>query len=216
METGDMKKGLIGRKLGMTQIYDEAGQVIPVTVVEAGPCAVVALRTLAKDGYSAVQLGFGAAKAKNVSRAVKGHLQASGQQDTPPAVIREVRLDADPEQAAGDVLDVSIFSQGEFVDVTGRSKGHGFQGVVRRWKFGGGRASHGGGWTRRPGSIGMCVSPGKPFKGKKMPGHMGCVRRTVQNLVVVDVRPDDHLLLIKGAVPGPSGGLVTVRNAVKK
>ncbi len=211
-----MKKGLIGRKLGMTQIYDDEGRFIPVSVIEVGPCPVIALRTRDRDGYCALQIGFGTRKAKNVSLAVKGHVAASGLRETPPATIREIRLDADPEATVGDTLGADLFSAGEFVDVTGRSKGRGFQGVVKRWKFGGGRASHGGGWERKPGSIGMCVSPGKVYKGRKMPGQMGNARRTVQNLEIVQVRPDEQLLLVKGGVPGPAGGMLTVRSAVKK
>ena len=211
-----MTKGMIGRKLGMTQVYAEDGTAVPVTVIEIGPCPVLALRTNERDGYSAVQLGFGTRKAKNVSKAVRGHVRAAGLEDTPPATIREVRLDGDADGKVGDVLKADLFAKDEFVDVTGRSKGRGFQGVVKRWRFAGGRASHGGGWTRKPGSIGMCVSPGKIFKGKKMPGHMGSVQRTVQNLRVVEVRPDDDIIFVRGAVPGPNGGTVMVRNAVKR
>ena len=211
-----MIKGIVGRKLGMTQVYDDEGRIQPVTVIEVGPCTVLAVRTAEKDGYSAVQYGFGTRKAKNVSKAVRGHVAAAGLQDTPPAVIREVRTDADPEVEVGAAVGADLFAADEYVDVTGRSKGRGFQGVVKRWNFGGGRASHGGGWTRKPGSIGMCVSPGKVYKGRKMPGHMGNVQRTVQNLRIVDVRTDENLLLIKGAVPGPNGGTVIVRSAVKK
>jgi large subunit ribosomal protein L3 len=211
-----MKKGLIGKKLGMTQVFSEDGTVLPVTVIAVGPCPVLALRTLERDGYSAVQLGFGKRKAKNVSKPVRGHVRAAGLEDTPPAVVREVRLDQDAETEVGDVMTAEVFEKDEFVDVTGRTKGRGFQGVVKRWNFGGGRASHGGGWRRKPGSIGMCVSPGKIFKGKKMPGHMGNVQRTVQNLRIVDVRPEDGVILVKGAIPGPSGGTVVVRSAVKR
>ncbi|HOG49887.1 MAG TPA: 50S ribosomal protein L3, partial [Lentisphaeria bacterium] len=155
-----MKKGLIGKKLGMTHIYTEAGVMVPVTAIEVGPCSVIALKTQAKDGYCAVQLGFGARKAKNVSKAVLGNLAPAGLQATPPAVIREVRLDADPEYQVGDKLGADLFAANEFVDVTGRTKGRGFAGVVRRWNFGGGRGSHGGAWERRTGSIGMCSAPG--------------------------------------------------------
>ncbi|MCK5801338.1 MAG: 50S ribosomal protein L3 [Lentisphaeria bacterium] len=211
-----MEKGIVGKKLGMTQVYDENDRLVPVTVVEAGPCTVLALRTMGRDGYSSVQLGFGSRKAKNVSKALRGHVRGAGLEDTPPAVIREVRLDTDPEQTIGDVIAADVFAKGDFVDVRGRTKGRGFQGVVKRWRFGGGRASHGGGWTRRPGSIGMCVSPGKIYKGRKMPGQMGDAQRTVQNLEIVQVRKDDNLLLIKGAIPGANGGVVTVCKAIKK
>jgi large subunit ribosomal protein L3 len=209
-------KGIIGRKLGMTHVFEEPGRVVPVTVVQAGPCTVLALRTRERDGYSAVQLGFGARKAKNVSQSVRGHLKAAGRADDPPAVIREIRLAADADSAVGDRMGAATFAVDEYVDVTGRTKGRGFQGVVRRHRFGGGRASHGGGWTRRPGSIGMCVSPARTYKGRKMPGHMGSVQRTVQSLRVVEVRPADDLLFIKGALPGPTGGIVVVRSACKK
>jgi large subunit ribosomal protein L3 len=210
-------KGIIGKKLGMTQVYDETGVLIPVTVVEAGPCPVVAVKTVERDGYVAQQLGFGAKKVKNVSKPELGHLKAAGIDSTPPSVLREVRMDAVPEeQGVGSVIKADVFAKGEYVDVTARSKGRGFQGVVKRWRFGGGRASHGGGWTRRPGSIGMCVNPGKVYKGRKMPGQMGSVQRTVQNLEIVDVRVDDDVLLIRGAIPGPNGGTVMVRSAIKK
>ncbi len=211
-----MKKGLIGKKLGMTHIYTEAGVMVPVTAIEVGPCSVIALKTQAKDGYCAVQLGFGARKAKNVSKAVLGNLAPAGLQATPPAVIREVRLDADPEYQVGDKLGADLFAANEFVDVTGRTKGRGFAGVVRRWNFGGGRGSHGGAWERRTGSIGMCSAPGKVQKRRKMPGQMGNVNRTVQSLQVMQVRAEQNLLLVKGAIPGPTGGLVMVRSAVKK
>ncbi len=210
-------KGIIGKKLGMTQIYDENGNLVPVTVIEAGPCPVVAVKTAERDGYVAQQLGFGTAKVKNVTKPELGHLKVAGLDTAPPAVLREVRLDAVPEgQGVGSVLKADIFAKGEFVDVTGRSKGKGFQGVVRRFRFGGGRASHGGGWVRRPGSIGMCVDPGKVRKGQPMPGNMGDVQRTVQNLVVVAVRPDDDVLLVRGSIPGANGSTVMVRSAVKK
>ena len=211
-----MKKGLIGKKLGMTHIYTETGAMVPVTAIEVGPCPVIALKTQSKDGYCAVQLGFGSRKAKNVSKAVLGNLAPAGLETTPPAIIREVRLDADPEYQVGDKLGADLFAANEFVDVTGRTKGRGFAGVVRRWKFGGGRASHGGAWERRTGSIGMCAAPGKVYKRRKMPGQMGNVNRTVQSLQVVQVRAEKNLLLVKGAIPGPTGGLVIIRNAVKK
>ena len=209
-------KGIVGKKLGMTQVYEADGRVIPVTVVEAGPCPVLALRTRGKDGYSALQLGFGTRKAKNVSKAVRGHVAQAGLQDTPPARIREIRTESDPEAAVGDVVTTDIFAPEEFVDVTARTKGRGFQGVVKRWKFSGGRASHGRSGVRRPGSIGMCVKPGKIYRGHKMAGHMGNVQRTAQGLQVVQVRPEQNLLLIKGSVPGPNGGLVVIRSACKR
>ena len=209
-------KGIIGRKLGMTQIYTEDGQQVPVTAIEAGPCTVLAVRTPEKDGYCALQLGFGQRKVKNVSKAVLGHLAASGQQATPPAKIREIRLSSPAENAVGDTLTPELFSCDEYVDVVGRTKGRGFQGVVKRWGFGGGRASHGKSGVRRPGSIGMCVNPAKVYKGHKMAGHMGSAQRTMQGLQIVGVRPEENLILIRGSVPGPNGGIVLVRSARKK
>ena len=211
-----MKKGMIGKKLGMTQVYTEKGVLVPVTAIELGPCPVLEVRTKEKNGYSALQLGFGSRKAKNVSKAVIGNLKKANLQDNPPAVIQEIRLDEDPAQEIGSAIKADIFAVDEFVDVRGRTKGRGFQGVVKRWRFGGGRASHGGAWVRRSGSIGMCAAPGKVYKGRKMPGHMGNVFRTVENLRVVAVRPELNLLLVKGAIPGSIGGYVTVMNAVKK
>lgn len=212
-----MKKGIIGKKLGMSQVYDETGVLVPVTVIEAGPCPVVALKDANRDGYVAQQLGFGKRKVKNTTKAMLGNLKEAGITENPPAVLREIRLDEIPEdQGVGAVLKSDIFAKGDYVDVTGTSKGRGFQGVVKRWNFGGGRASHGGGWTRRPGSIGMCVSPGKIYKGRKMPGQTGNVQRTVQNLEVVEARPDTDLLLVKGSIPGSIGGIVIVRAAIKK
>lgn len=211
-----MKKGLIGKKLGMTQIFNEQGALVPVTVISCGPCTVITAKTVEKDGYSALQLGFGSRKVKNVSKAILGNLKAANLESNPPEVIKEIRMDADPTQKAGDVLDVDIFAVDEYVDVTGTTKGRGFQGVVHRWHFAGGRKTHGGAWTRRTGSIGMCEKPGKVMKGHPMPGHMGDVNRTTQNLKVVGVRPEEHLLFVKGGIPGANGGVVVVRNAVKK
>jgi large subunit ribosomal protein L3 len=211
-----MKKGILGRKLGMTQVYDENGTRIPVTVIAAGPCPVLAVRKQVPDGYSALQLGFGARKVKNTAKALIGHVKAAGVEAAPPAVIREVRLDGDPEAKVGDVLKADLFQKGDVVDVSGVTKGRGFQGVVRRWRFAGGRASHGGGWVRRPGSIGMKVHPGRTLRGQRMGGHMGHVTRTVQNLRVVEVRAADDLILVSGAIPGPNGGTLMVRSAVKQ
>jgi large subunit ribosomal protein L3 len=207
-------KGLIGRKLGMTQIFDE-GRVVPVTAVEVGPCTVLAARTADRDGYSALQLGFGQRKAKNVSKAVRGHVAKAGMTDSAPMWIREIRLESDSETPIGEQLGAALFEKGETVDISGRTKGRGFQGVVKRYRFGGGRASHGGDWERRPGSIGMCEKPARVYRGRKMPGQMGNVRRTVQNLTVVQVRPEENILLLRGAVPGPNGGCVIVRQAKK-
>jgi len=208
--------GLIGKKLGMTQIYSEDGKVVPVTVVEAGPCAVLDVRKQDSHGYSALQVGFGNKKAKNVSKAVLGHLAKSQNAENPPAIIKEIRLEEDPTAELGSSVTADSFETGSYVDVTGTSKGKGFQGVVKRYNFGGGRASHGGDWTRKPGSIGMCEFPGEVYKGRKMPGHTGSVQCTIMGLQVVQVRAEENILLIKGAIPGHKGGIVTIRTAKKK
>ncbi len=209
-------KGLIGKKVGMTQLYDEKGKVTPVTVIEAGPCTVIDQMTQERNGYSALQLGFGTKKAKNVSKAVKGHCEKSGLNENPPQYIREIRVQEDSEVEAGSVLTVEQFNENEFIDVVGTTKGRGFQGVVKRYNFGGGRYSHGGGWKRKPGSIGQCESPAHVDKGRKMPGHMGTAQRTIQNLKIVRIDKADNLIFIKGAIPGPNGGIVIVRSAIKK
>lgn len=208
--------GLIAKKLGMTRVYDDQGRVTPVTVLEAGPCRVLEVKSPTKHGYAAVQLGFGSRKPKNVSRAVRGHCRAAGIEDQPPARIREFRIADHTKFTVGSELLVDIFAVDGFVDVTGTTKGRGFQGVVRRWHFAGGMASHGGGWHRRPGSSGQCEWPGHVMKGKKSPGQLGNTRRTVQNLRVVRVSVEENLLYVKGAVPGPNGGYLLVRIARKK
>ena len=208
--------GLIGKKLGMTQVYDENGKVVPVTVIQAGPCPVLDVRTQDSHGYSALQVGYGNKKAKNVSKAVLGHLNKSGNAENPPALIKEIRLSEDPSEELGQALTVEAFEAGSYVDITGTTKGKGFQGVVKRYNFGGGRASHGGDWTRKPGSIGMCEFPGRVYKGRKMPGQTGNVQRTIMGLQVVSVRPEDNVVLVKGAVPGAKGGIVVLRTAKKK
>lgn len=210
-------KGILGKKLGMTQVFDEGRQRIPVTVIEAGPCTVLAQRTAEVNGYTALQLGFGRRRAKNVTKPILGQLKAADQQDTPPERIREIRWDESAEQQnVGDTLNVDQFDQGDFVDVTGMTKGRGFQGVVKRHGFAGQSASHGFDWTRKPGSIGMCEKPARVYRGRKMPGRMGHARRTVQNLRIVDVRPDDNVLLVKGSVPGANGDYLVIRQALKK
>ena len=210
-------KALIGKKIGMTQVYDEQGTLIPVTVIQVGPCVVTAVKTVERDGYDALQLGFGARKAKNLTRAEKGHLTKAVAVDEAgklPAILREFRgLEA---AEPGTVLNVGVFAAGDFLDVVGTTKGRGFQGVVKRWNFGGGRASHGGAWERRPGSIGMCEFPGRVAKGKKMAGHYGCDRCTIQNLKVVRVNVEENYLMVKGAIPGANGGILLVRSALKK
>lgn len=200
--------GIIGRKLGMTQIFDESGAVVPVTVIEAGPCPVVQVRTEDRDGYAAVQLGFGAQKDSRATRAEKGHASKAGL-ETAPRVLKEFRFDAAP--AVGESVTVDGFERGIRVKVTGVTKGRGFQGVMKRHGFGGGRASHGATRVHRaPGSIGAGTNPSRVIKGKKMPGHMGDVQQTVRNLLVAKVDAERNLLYVRGAVPGPVNGVVFV------
>ena len=200
--------GIIGRKLGMTQIFDESGAVVPVTVIEAGPCPVVQVRTEDKDGYAAVQLGFGAQKDKRATRAEKGHATKAGL-ETAPRVLKEFRFDEAP--AVGENVTVDGFERGIRVKVTGVTKGRGFQGVMKRHGFGGGRASHGATRVHRaPGSIGAGTNPSRVIKGKKMPGHMGNAQQTVRNLLVAKVDAERNLLYVRGAVPGPVNGVVFV------
>lgn len=208
--------GLIGKKLGMTHLYDEDGRLVPVTVVDVGPNKVVGLRTREKNGYSAVCLGYGRRKLKNVSKALRTEIAKAGYTDYAPERIREVRLDEDAEIEIGAEVGTDLFNNGDFVDIAGITKGRGFQGVVKRHGFRGGGASHGSGWQRRSGSVGECEKPGRLMRGRKMSGQMGNVRRTVQNLKVVFVRPDENVILVKGAIPGPNGGLILVRKAKKK
>lgn len=210
-----MKKGIIGKKIGMTQIFDENGKVIPVTVIEAGPCAVVQKKTVENDGYSAVQLGFSDAKVNRVNKPLKGHF-AKGDV-APKKVLREFRLEDDSALNVGDIIKADIFADGEYVDVTGTSKGKGYQGTIKRWNGSRLKETHGTGPVHRhAGSMGACSTPSRIFKGKKMPGHMGAERVTVQNLIVAKVDAENNLLAIKGAVPGPKGGTVLVYNSVKK
>ena len=205
---------LIGKKIGMTRVYDDAGKQVPVTVVQVGPCVVVQRKSAKPDGYEAVQLGFGEQKESRLTKPAQGHFKKAGAK--PQKILREVRVDAAEAAKAGDVLTAALFEGVKFVDVLGHTKGRGFQGVVKRFRFAGGRASHGGGWNRKPGSIGNREWPARVFKNKKLPGHMGSVDVTTQNLRVVKVLADDHALLLEGAVPGPMGGIVLVRKAIKK
>jgi large subunit ribosomal protein L3 len=205
---------LIGKKLGMTQVYDAQNVLVPVTVVEAGPCSVVQVKTVEIDGYNAVQLGFSAQKVKNSSKAELAHAKKAGL-EVAPRVLSEVRLNEKPTQKAGDVLTVEIFKEGQLIDVTGVTKGKGFQGVVKRFRVAGGPASHGSMFHRRIGSIGMRQTPGRTWKNQAMPGHMGQLQRTMQNLTVVKVIADKNIILVKGAIPGANGEDVIVRTAIK-
>jgi large subunit ribosomal protein L3 len=206
-------KGVLGEKLGMTQVFDDVGRIVPVTVVQAGPCVVTAIRTAESDGYAAVQLGYGKAPRK-VTKPVAGHYEKAGV--TPRRHLVELRTDDASEYQLGQEVTVSVFEAGQKIDVTGKSKGKGTAGVMKRHGFKGLSASHGTQRKHRsPGSIGGCATPGRVFKGLRMAGRMGNARTTVQSLTVHAVDQDKGLVLIKGAVPGPNGGLLLLRSAVK-
>ena len=193
-------KGIIGRKVGMTRIFNEDGKVVPVTVIEAGPCPVVQVKTKDHDGYDAIQLGFGARKEQRTNKPLMGHFGKSGV--APVKMLREVRLDEASGVDVGSKVQADIFKVGERVKVTGFSKGKGFQGVVKRWGFAGGPDSHGSKTHRQGGSIGQCATPAKVWKNRKMPGHAGNRRVTVKNIEVVQVDPEKNLIAVRGAVPG--------------
>lgn len=205
---------LIGKKIGMTQIYDEQNRLVPVTVVQAGPCPIVQIKTTETDGYNALQIAFDEQKEARVAQPQQGHFAKAGVKTH--RVLSEVRLDDVSEYKVGDVLGVDKLEAGQRVDVIGQTKGRGFQGVMKRWNFSGGPASHGSMFHRRGGSYGHCQWPGEVQKGKKMPGHMGAKRRTVQNLDIVKVIEDKNLLLIRGSFPGGKGSDVFVRVAKKQ
>jgi large subunit ribosomal protein L3 len=208
-------KGMLGTKLGMTQLWDENNRVVPVSVVQAGPCVVTQVRTRDKDGYSAVQLGFGAVKPKQLTKPSAGHFEKAGV--TPRKHLVEIRTSDASEYTLGQELSADVFTAGDVIDVTGVSKGKGTAGVMKRHGFSGLRASHGVHRKHRaPGSIGGCATPGRVFKGLRMAGRMGAERVTVQNLVVHGVDAERGLILIKGAIPGNKGGLVVLRSAAKK
>jgi large subunit ribosomal protein L3 len=205
---------ILGKKIGMTQVYDAQNVLVPVTVVEAGPCPVVQVKTIESDGYNAVQLGFGAQKPNNASKAETNHAKKAGLSAT-PRVLNEVRLPEAYSGKAGDVVTVAAFSEGQVIDVLGVSKGKGFQGVVKKHGAAGGPAAHGSMFHRRIGSIGMRQTPGRSWKNQSMPGHMGSNNRTVQNLRVVKVLADKNLILVKGAIPGANGDDVIIRSGKK-
>jgi len=206
-----MINGLLGKKIGMSQVFAADGQRIPVTVLEAGPCTILQKKTAEADGYEAVQLGFGAKKAHRANKPAMGHFKKAGKGAF--SHIREFQ--GDEECQIGDEVTCEMFKPGDRIDVTGTSKGKGFQGVMKRWGFAGGRGSHGSMFKRGPGAIGQSAWPAKVFKGKKMAGQMGNARCTTQNLIVVDVRPEKNLILVRGAVPGPKNGLVMIRKGIK-
>ena len=211
---GSAIKGILGKKLGMTQVFDANNKMVPVTVVEAGPCVVTQVRTLENDGYAAVQIAFGAIDPRKVKKPMIGHFEKAGV--TPRRHLVELRTSDASTYELGDELTVETFETGQDVDVVGTTKGKGFAGVMKRHGFHGDSASHGSHKNhRKPGSIGACATPGRVFKGHRMAGRMGVVRQTTQNLTIHAVDVDRGLLLIKGAVPGPRGGIVLVRTAAK-
>lgn len=206
-----MVSTILGRKIGMTQVWDENDNVVPVTVVQAGPCTVSQVKTKSSDGYDAVQIGFGDVKANRINKPLKGHFDAHGVE--PMRYLREVRVENGEEHSCGDQVTVADFAEVKSVDVTGTSKGKGFQGTIKRWNFSRGPMTHGSRNQRRPGSIGQCAYPARVRKGLHMAGHMGAERVTVKNLKLVRVDTEQNLMLIKGAIPGGKNALVSIRMA---
>ena len=208
-----MKKALIGRKVGMTQIFDEEGKVIPVTAIEVGPCTVTQIKTVEQDGYTAVQLGFGEVKERKLNKPELGHL--SKNKLAPKKYLREFRLDSVEGMKVGDELKADVFAAGDKVDIQGTSKGKGFQGVIKRHGQSRGPMGHGSMYHRRPGSMGPTSTPGRVFPGKNLPGHMGVETVTIQNLEVVKVDLDKNVILVKGSVPGTKGSILKIKSSVK-
>ena len=209
-----MKKGIVGKKLGMTQLFDANGNVVPVTVIEAGPCVVSQKKTAENDGYEAVQIGYGDLKAGKVNKPMQGHFKKGDV--APKKVLREFRLEDCSALNVGDIIKADTFAEGDSVDVRGTSKGKGYAGTIKRWNFHRLKESHGSGpVARHGGSLGACSSPSRVFKGKKMAGHLGHERVTVQNLTVVKVDAEKNIIAVKGAVPGPKGGIVVLFDSVK-
>ena len=209
-----MQKAIIGKKIGMTQIFDETGKVIPVTVVEAGPCVVSMKKTVENDGYAAVQLGFGDLKPNKVNKPMKGHFDKSNV--APKRTLREFRFEDTDAYELGQIVKADIFAAGDKIDVTGTSKGKGYAGVIKRWNFQRLKETHGSGpVARHGGSMGACSTPSRVWKGKKMAGHLGTEKVTVQNLAVVKVDAENNLIAVKGAIPGPNGGTVVLKDSVK-
>ena len=209
-----MQKAIIGKKIGMTQIFDEKGRVVPVTVVEAGPCVVTQKKTVENDGYEAIQVGFGDQKPQRVSKPLMGHFNKGNV--APKKILKEFRLADCSAYNVGDLIKADVFANGDKIDVTGTSKGKGYAGVIKRWSFHRLKESHGTGpVARHGGSNGAISDPSRVWKGKKMAGHMGAEKVTVQNLIVVKVDAENNLIAIKGAIPGPNGGTVVLRDSIK-
>jgi large subunit ribosomal protein L3 len=210
-----MQKGIIGKKIGMTQIFDANGKVVPVTVVEAGPCPVTQKKTLENDGYESIQLGFQDVKVERLTKPLKGHFAKADV--APKKVLKEFRLSDVSSVNVGDVIKADIFAVGDSVDVTGTSKGKGTAGAIKRWNFSRLKETHGTGpVARHAGSLGACSDPSRVYKGKKLAGHLGHEKVTVQNLSIVKIDVENNLIAIKGAIPGPKGGIVVIRDSVKK
>ena len=209
-----MKKAILGKKLGMTQLFDEMGKIVPVTVVQAGPCVVVQKKTADNDGYDAVQIGFDEVKEKNINKPLKGHFDKAGV--SPKRFLREFKLENSADFNLGDEIKADVFEAGEKIDVTGTSKGKGYAGVIKRYNAHRLKETHGTGPVHRHnGSNGACSDPSKVFKGKKMPGQMGAVKVTVQNLEIVRIDAEDNIILVKGAIPGPKKSTVVLKESVK-
>ena len=210
-----MQKGIIGKKVGMTQIFDEKGNVVPVTVIEAGPCVVVQKKTVENDGYAAVQYGLGDVSPKHVTKPLKGHFDKS--EVAPKRTLREFRLDNTDAVNVGDIVKADVFAAGDHIDVVGTSKGKGYAGAIKRWNHSRLKETHGSGpVARHAGSLGACSTPSRVYKGMKGAGHLGSERVTVQNLVVVKVDAENNLIAVRGAVPGPKNGIVVLSDTVKK
>jgi large subunit ribosomal protein L3 len=207
-----MCKGIIGKKLGMTGLFTNDGRYFPVTVVQVGPCVVTQIKTIETDGYNALQLGFGEKKSARINKPVQGHLGKSGSDSV--ALLREVEVDDPENYELGQTISLDLFKIGERVDVVGHSKGRGFSGVMKRHGFSGGRMTHGSHSKRTPGSIGCSAWPSKVIKGKRLPGQYGVERKTIRNLEIVDIRPEENLMMIKGALPGARSGIVTVKKGI--
>ena len=208
-----MQKGIVGKKLGMTQLFDANGNVVPVTVIEAGPCVIAQKKTTENDGYEAVQIGYGDMKASKVNKPMKGHFQKGDV--APKKVLREFRFEDISAMNVGDIIKADIFAEGDSVDVRGTSKGKGYAGVIKRWNFGRLKETHGTGPVHRHGGSLGTIDPARIFKGKKMAGHLGHERVTVQNLSVVKVDAEKNIIAVKGAIPGPKGGIVVLFESVK-
>lgn len=208
-----MVNGLLGKKLGMTRMFTEDGRWIDVTLVQAGPCTVVQRKTEQRDGYEAVQVGFGEVKETRTTKPLLGHFKKAA--TTPKRVLSEFRVDAASELKPGDEIRLDMFKPGDRVDISGTSKGKGFQGVIKRHKMRGGPGGHGSMFHRAPGSIGQSADPARVYKGKRMPGHMGHVKKTIQNLEVIQVDPEKSVVVVRGAVPGANGGMLVVKHSTK-